>query len=76
MPGYAETALVFHTGETKRQVASSNPVDSEWYLRFQAGLRAQIGDSPKQYLAISHEVMVLVQAYFEEMWKGGVKSPT
>lgn len=67
-----ETSLVFRT-DTKRQVASSNPVDSEWYWRFQAGLRARIGDSPKQDLAISHEVMLLVQAYFEAMWKVGLE---
>ncbi len=63
-----EGTLVWRS-ERGRFVATTAPSDSEWFASFMSGFRSRVGERRKQDAAISIEVMLEIQALFEEDWE-------
>jgi hypothetical protein len=57
-----------------KSYVTSNPVKSQWYERFLAGMHKRMGDSTQQDEAISIEQMIGLMEVFEEDWKKLMKN--
>jgi hypothetical protein len=51
-----------------KSYVTTNPVKSQWYERFLAGMHKQMGDQTKQDEAISIEQMIELMNMFEKDW--------
>jgi hypothetical protein len=54
--------------DTVKMYTSDCPTNKQWYSRFLHGLHARVGDSTKQDMAISIEVMHALMDSFEKDW--------
>jgi hypothetical protein len=60
--------------ERTRFVATTSPTETTWFNAFMTGVRARLGERPKQDAAISIAVMKRKQELLERAWEEAVES--
>jgi hypothetical protein len=60
--------------EKSRFVATKSPTETAFFVAFMTGLRARLGERPKQDAAISIAVMLEKQNLLEEEWEQAIES--
>ena len=69
----AAESLVWRSDKS-RFVATTAPSDSEWHVKFVAGLHARIGDRRKRDAAISIQQMLALQDLMETEWVDSIEA--
>lgn len=69
----AGSAFNISTGRNKRGesvLLTRCPTESEWYKRFDKGLRKRMGQDIRSQLGFSINVMLVMQSKLKELWEG------